>query len=185
MIETNLLRGERVRLTALNTDDLPTIARWEEHSEYQRNFDASPALPRSIGQLTRWLEDEQQLKNQFLFAIRLVEDNTLIGILDISGISWAHQVGWLAIGIGEAQHRGKGYGYEASRLALKFAFHEINLHRVQLSVFSYNPRAIALYEKLGFQREGVFREFLQRDGQRHDMILYGLLRHEWEKSLKA
>jgi RimJ/RimL family protein N-acetyltransferase len=38
---------------------------------------------------------------------------------------------------------------------------------------------MALLEKLGFRREGVFRDFLERDGERHDMLLYGLLRPEW------
>jgi RimJ/RimL family protein N-acetyltransferase len=61
---------------------------------------------------------------------------------------------------------------------------ELNLHRVQLTVFSYNERAIALYEKLGFQREGVYREFIQRDGRRYDMYLYGLLRREWKANQK-
>jgi RimJ/RimL family protein N-acetyltransferase len=65
------------------------------------------------------------------------------------------------------------------RLALDYAFSELNLHRVQLTVFAYNARAIALYEKLGFVREGVYREFLHRDGVRYDMYLYGLLRREW------
>ena len=73
-----------------------------------------------------------------------------------------------------------GYGREAIELTLKFAFHELNLHRIQLTVFSYNERAIALYESFGFKREGVFREHLQRDGRRYDMYLFGLLRHEWE-----
>ncbi len=70
-------------------------------------------------------------------------------------------------------------------LALRFAFNELNLYRVQLTVFSYNERAINLYEKLGFQREGVFREHIQRDGRRHDMILYGLLRQEWTEHLNS
>jgi RimJ/RimL family protein N-acetyltransferase len=183
-MNTNLLQGEHVRLTALNADDLPTIARWQEHSEYQRMFDASPAYPRSIAQLTQWLNGEPQGRDAFLFGVRVLEGDDLIGFMDISGIIWAMQVGWLGIGIGERQYWGKGYGSEATRLALKFAFHEINLHRVQLTVFSYNTRAIKLYEKLGFQREGVFREFLHRDGQRHDMLLYSLLRREWEESLK-
>jgi RimJ/RimL family protein N-acetyltransferase len=64
-------------------------------------------------------------------------------------------------------------------LLLDFAFNEINLHRVFLTVFSYNQRAIRLYEKLGFQREGIYREHLQRDGQRFDMLHYGILRREW------
>jgi RimJ/RimL family protein N-acetyltransferase len=183
-MNANLLRGEKVHLTALNPDDLPTIARWQEHSDYQRLFDASPAYPRSIAQLTRWLEGEQQSRDVFLFAVHLLDGDNLIGYLDISGIIWSLQVGWLGIGIGDPQHRGKGYGYDASRLALKFAFHEINLHRLQLTVFSYNTHAIALYEKLGFLREGAYREFLHRDGQRYDMLLYGLLRREWEPFLK-
>ena len=74
---------------------------------------------------------------------------------------------------------GRIYGAEALGLALQFAFQELNLHRVQLTVFSYNQRAIALYEKLGFQREGIFREHLERDGTRFDMYLYGILRPEW------
>jgi len=89
---------------------------------------------------------------------------------------------WLAIGIGDHANWGQGYGREAIKLMLGFAFNELNLYRVQLSVFSYNQRALALYEKLGFQREGTFREFLHRDGQRYDMFLYGLLRREWEQS---
>jgi len=86
----------------------------------------------------------------------------------------------MSIGLGDSANWGKGYGDEATRLALGFAFNELNLHRVQLTVFAYKPRAIHLYEKLGFQKGGIYREFLQRDGRRFDMYLYGLLRHEWE-----
>ena len=70
---------------------------------------------------------------------------------------------------------GRGIGFDQ-------CFDELNLHRVQLTVFDYNKRAIALYEKLGFQHEGTFREFLHRDGRRYDMHLYGLLRREWQTS---
>jgi RimJ/RimL family protein N-acetyltransferase len=66
-------------------------------------------------------------------------------------------------------------------VGLRFAFHELNLFRVCLTVFSYNAAAIALYEQLGFTREGTYREHIERDGQRYDMVLYGLLRPEWEK----
>jgi RimJ/RimL family protein N-acetyltransferase len=62
---------------------------------------------------------------------------------------------------------------------LNYAFSELNMHRIQLTVFSYNERAIALYERLGFRREGTHREQILRDGKRYDMYLYGLLRREW------
>jgi RimJ/RimL family protein N-acetyltransferase len=64
-------------------------------------------------------------------------------------------------------------------LVIHYAFDELNLHRLQLSVIAYNARAIAMYEKLGFVREGNYREFVERDGARHDLLLYGLLRPEW------
>ena len=176
---TALLRGEHLRLTALAKEDLTTIERWQHNNTFLRFFDALPAYPKSETALGQWLEERQKEKDAFLFAVRPLDQNTLLGYVELEGILWAHQVGWLSIAIGDPSHWGQGYGTEAMQLLLAFAFDELNLHRVQLTVFSYNLRAIALYEKLGFQREGTFREFMQRDGKRHDMHLYGLLRSEW------
>lgn len=64
---------------------------------------------------------------------------------------------------------------------MDFAFRELNLHRLQLITISYNERAINLYEKLGFKREGVYREAVFRDGKRYDMYLYGILDREWSQ----
>ncbi|MCL4252318.1 MAG: GNAT family N-acetyltransferase, partial [Anaerolineae bacterium] len=62
---------------------------------------------------------------------------------------------------------------------LRFAFMDLNLHRLELNVFSYNARAIRSYEKIGFMREGVLRETLYRDGVYHDIHVMGILRREW------
>jgi RimJ/RimL family protein N-acetyltransferase len=180
MAETKLLVGPNVRLTALGPDNLPALARWYEDVEFLRLFDAIPAAPRAQSALREWLDERQKARDGFLFGMQLHDGDELIGVVELDGILWNQQVGWLSIGIGDAARRGQGYGAEALRLALDFAFRELNLHRVQLTVFSYNTAAIALYEKLGFQREGTYREFLHRDGLRHDMYLYGLLRREWE-----
>lgn len=177
----DILRGERVRLTALTNHDLPALAAWQRDSQYLRLLDAEPAHPRGETQLAAWLEEEQKSKTAFLFAVRRLEGDDVIGYLALDGILWPHRSAWLTIGIGDPAHRGQGYGTEALRLALRFAFHELNLRRVQLTVFSYNERAIAVYERLGFRREGTYREALERDGQLHDMYLYGLLRREWEE----
>ena len=66
------------------------------------------------------------------------------------------------------------------RVILRFAFTELNLHRVSLTVFDYNQRAIRSYEKAGFRMEGRQRGFLKREGQRWDLIYMGILRSEWE-----
>jgi RimJ/RimL family protein N-acetyltransferase len=66
------------------------------------------------------------------------------------------------------------------RLLVDYAFTDLNLYRLQLTVLAYNDRAIRLYERIGFKHEGTFREFGERDGSRYDMRLYGLLLPEWE-----
>ena len=179
MMPSKLLQGTRIRLTALTSDDLPVMARWYEDAGFLRMYDARPALPRTEPALARWLEGIPKSERDVVFAIRTVDRDDLIGKLELDGILWTHGVCGIAIAIGDPANRGKGYGTEAAQLALAFAFDELNLHRVQATVFSYNERSLALFEKLGFQREGVYREFLQRDGRRYDMLLYGLLDREW------
>ena len=180
MTPSMLLRGNRVRLTALTQSDLPTVVQWHQNPDFLRLFDALPAYPKTEEALTQWLEDMRKATDAFLFAVRTLDNDELIGYVELDGILWTHRVSGVSIAIGEVKYREKGYGYEVMQLVLQFAFDELNLHRIQLTVFSYNERAIALYEKLGFQREGVHREHLQRDGKRYDMYLYGLLRSEWE-----
>jgi RimJ/RimL family protein N-acetyltransferase len=179
MLSPQLLAGRRVRLTALTSDDLPTIARWHQDADFMRLFDTRPAAPRAANTFESWLEEYNRSANGYLFAIRPIDGDELLGFLELEGVMWVHGHAWLSIAIGDPALQGQGYGTEALQLALRFAFQELNLHRVQLTVFSYNQRAIALYEKLGFQREGVYREHLQRDGMRYDMYLYGILRPEW------
>lgn len=143
-------------------------------------WNSSPALPRNEEAIFEWIDKTGKANDEITFAIRLNDGDELIGTIALDGIEWSNQVAGLSIGIGSPSNRNQGYGYEATQLALTYAFYELNLYRVQYTVFSYNQVSIALCEKCGFQREGVYREYIQRDGKRYDMYLYGLLRHEWE-----
>lgn len=173
-----LLQGRSVRLDGCTEADLPTMAEWYADIDFLRALDARVASPKLAHGLKDWLADDRSSKNSFVFAVRLLENRQLVGLVELEGILWQHQVAWLSMAIGPA-HQSQGYGSEALQLILEYGFQELNLHRVQLTVFSYNARAIALYERTGFQHEGTSREFLLRDGLRHDMLLYGILRPEW------
>ncbi len=178
MLGADLLRGEKVYLSAWTKDDIPVITRWFQNAEFMRLLDAAPARPKPESYPEEMIAEAHKSKNAFSFAIHTIGDDRLIGLVELDGIEWPHGVAWL--GIGEPAYWGGGYGREATALMVRFGFWELNLYRIQLTVFSYNTRAIAAYEKVGFVREGTFRQFLQRDGQRYDMFLYGLLRPEWE-----
>jgi RimJ/RimL family protein N-acetyltransferase len=156
------------------------MTKWYQDGGFLRLLDAVAAYPRPKGELANWLSEANKSSHDILFAIRTLEEDRLLGYVELDGILWNQQVAHVSIAIGERAYWGRGYGADALRLALRFGFDELNLHRVGTTVFSYNTRALALYEKLGFQREGVLREFLHRDGKRYDMYWYGLLRHEWE-----
>lgn len=179
------LRGDKVRLAALIEEDAETIATWQEDTDLLRRLDAQAAAPKSPAQLRRWLGQRQERPDGYLFAVRPVDGAILLGYAELDGILWTHRTAWLSIVIGPRDHWGRGFGQEAMRLLLWFAFAELNLHRVQLTVFADNERAIRLYEGLGFRREGAFREFVQRDAARQDMLLYGLLASEWREGRAA
>ena len=170
-----MFHGEKIRLTALRTEDLPEYRRWNSEAGFGRHYNSSPIREISEKQADEWFNEHSE--RDFRFAVRPVGHENFMGICAIEDIEWPHRVGWLSIALG-SNFQGSGCGTEAMRLLINYAWNELNLHRLQLTVFDYNKPAIAMYEKLGFQKEGVFREFLQRDGKRHDMYLYGMLASE-------
>jgi RimJ/RimL family protein N-acetyltransferase len=177
-LSNNLFVGRLVRLTAPNSEDAEIVARWSRDTEYHRLGDNDPAYPQSTRQAKEWLEHDSD--SSFNFIIRTLNDDRLIGGVGLWLESWTHKEAWVGIGIGERECWDNGYGTDAMRLILRYAFMELNLQRVSLGVFAHNPRAIRSYEKAGFQREGLIRGDSRRDGQRWDSVFMGILCDEWE-----
>jgi RimJ/RimL family protein N-acetyltransferase len=103
----------------------------------------------------------------------------LIGLTTFSNLDPDNGSVLFHITIGEPDAWGRGYGTEATGLMLELAFKRIGLHRVTLSVFSFNERAIRSYQKSGFRLEGRAREAILRDSQRFDELSMGVLATEW------
>jgi RimJ/RimL family protein N-acetyltransferase len=85
------------------------------------------------------------------------------------------------ITIGEKEYWGHGFGTEATDLMLEHAFTQLGLHRIALSVFSFNERAVRSYQKSGFFVEGRAREAIWRGGRFWDEISMSVLDHEWRR----
>ena len=179
MLGSGLLSGPRVRLCRLERADAAAVASWYADPEFMRLFGAEVAFPKSEAQIGAEIDAASRSTKCYLFGVRTVEDDRLIGRAAVEDVLWQHGVAWLSIAL-DHPYWGQGYGSEALDLLLRFAFTEMNLHRLQLTVFDYNERARVLYKRFGFRREGVFRQFLLRDGKRHDMLLMGLLAREWQ-----
>jgi RimJ/RimL family protein N-acetyltransferase len=185
-MDPTLLRGEQTRLAATNWEanaEAEVAAAWCSDPEFQHFFDAGPAR-QVTAQAFKTSQasapgDAGARDSAYSYAIRALADDQLLGFVDLEIQPWCHRNGWVTIGIGLRECWGKGYGTDAMRVLLRFAFAELNLERVTLQVFAYNERAQRSYLKAGFQVEGRQRERLRRGSRRYDMIFMGILRDEW------
>lgn len=180
----DVYRGSLVRLSAVDSQEIgKTYSTRSRDSELMRLFSSGPARTHSVRASETFYEKEVNAnpEGHYWFSIRALEDDRLIGETDLDIGSRLTHDAVVGIGIYHREDWGKGYGTEAMKLALRFAFLELNLNRVTLTVFEFNPRAIRSYEKAGFRQEGRLRGALLKDGKRWDMIYMGILFDDWKK----
>jgi RimJ/RimL family protein N-acetyltransferase len=172
------LVGPRVVLRHHRLDDLPKVRRWYRDPELARLTRYS-LTPMSADEVDRFFHARLLSPGSVAYAIDLRADSRLVGLTTFSNLDPDNGSVLFHITIGEADAWGHGYGTEATGLMLELAFERIGLHRVGLSVFSFNERAIRSYQKSGFRLEGRDREAIVRDGERFDQLTMGILAHEW------
>lgn len=182
-MNTQLFRGEKVRLTAFNLDkDAEAMSAWSHDADFLHRTTTEAAMPIPAPAYKKKIEDwmkDMDKNEMFVFAIRQKEDDSLIGTAQIYWIEWSHGAGHFAINIGKPENRNKGLGGEAMRLLLRYAFHEMNLHRMAAFVSSWNAEALRFFARFGFVEEFRRREALYILGQRYDQVGISLLREEW------
>jgi RimJ/RimL family protein N-acetyltransferase len=83
--------------------------------------------------------------------------------------------------IGEKTYWSQGYGTDALRTLLGFAFDEMNMNRVELTVYDFNERGQAAYKKAGFVEEGRRRQALYTEAAYHDIVVMSVLKDEWQR----
>ena len=172
-----MIRGQKTKLRAIEREDLPIFVRWFNDPEVRQYL--AMYMPMSMAEEEKWFERQLEDQDSRIFAIE-TEDGVHIGNCGLHNFDWKNRRAVLGISIGEKEYWGKGYGSDAVRTLLGFAFGEMNLHRVQLEVHDFNPRAIRCYEKCGFRHEGRLREARFSDGRYHDELMMGILREEFE-----
>lgn len=189
-IDNQLFEGRDIRFGPIDHEKDPGIeSSWTHDALFMRMFDLSPARPMSAAMVKKQYEKlEKQVeeeKNLYYFSVRSKADDRLIGKAAIEWIEWTNSNAFLRLGIGAAEDRRKGYGSQALQMMLRFAFAELNLYRVTANVQEYNEPAIGLLQKYGFVEEVRRRQGLDRDGLRWDLLVFGLLRDEWQDQAPA
>ena len=171
-----MILGQKTRLRPIDREDIPTFVRWLNDPEVRQYLKIY--LPMSKAEEEEWFETQMEDDSGRVFGIE-TEESVLIGNVGLSDLDWKNRSAFLGIVIAEKEYWGRGSGSDAIVALLRFAFGEMNLHRIYLSAFDSNQRAIRCYEKCGFRHEGRAREALFRDGRYHDALQLTVLRHEF------
>ena len=175
-----MLEGRLVKLRSQEVSDAERMHRWINDRE----------VTATLGNRYLWslAAEEEFLRNRVSkaptfenqsFAIETTEGRH-IGSIGLHRIAPENRNGELGIMIGEKDCWSQGYGTDAIITLLRFAFGEMNLHRVELHVYADNARGIACYRKCGFVEEVRQRQFRYRAGRWIDGLVMGVLKREFE-----
>ena len=174
------IRGERVALGPLHRGLLPRIERW--YNEFRTvDLGGDDPRPRSAESIAATWEPllRGEREDWIGFAIYALPDLRPIGIANIRDFSNPHGTAEFGITIGDAADRGQGFGTEATRLLLDYAFTVLGVHNIWLDTPAYNAGAIRAYEKAGFREIGRRRGARTLAGTRYDVVLMDCLADEF------
>ena len=171
-----MLQGARVKLRAMDPDDVPTL--WEYWGDVDVAMRASnrPPKPFTLEETRKVFGDLAERDDLVRFVIDAGGD--VVGDCMLHSIDKHNRCCEIGIALGKP-HWGKGYGQEAVSLLVAFAFEHHNMHRVGLEVLADDERAVGCYRKAGYVEEGRFRSRDWVEGAYHDVMVMGILEEEW------
>jgi RimJ/RimL family protein N-acetyltransferase len=181
-----MIYGERIRLRAVEKEDLSLFAHWLNDPEVRHGL--SLYLPLSMQDEEAWFEQMCKRPDEekpLVIEIKTEDGWEPVGNCALFGLDWRVRLAEIGIFIGAKQHWNQGYGTDVMKLMLRHGFETLNLNRIHLRVHANNPRAKRAYEKAGYVLEGRMRQAHFDQGEYHDVFFMSVLRSEWLESQKS
>ncbi|HET9614514.1 MAG TPA: GNAT family protein [Candidatus Limnocylindrales bacterium] len=172
------LTGDEVVLRRHVAENLGAFQRWYSDPDVVRLTRYQDG-PMRRDEIERFFAARALGPDSLAMAIHLRDTGRLIGTCALSQLDPDNGSALFHITIGEKDAWGRGYGTEATKLLVDHAFSGLGLHRVALTVFAFNERAIRSYRSVGFVMEGRAREAIWREGRWWDEISMSVLDSEW------
>lgn len=183
-LQTNGLDLREVELKPLNVANIKTHFEWNNDPELNYFDSEQPYEVESFADFKRRFEHMLNDADPSMRDFEIhAEDGTLIGLAYVININPHHRHATIGVTLGDRNYWGKGYGRASMRKLLAYCFETMNLHRVSAETFEYNDAWRRLVVGMGFSKEGVARDYLQRDGQFWDKEVYALLKPEYDPSI--
>lgn len=180
-----MLRGEKVILRALTREDLAQLCAFNNDVEVELAGGGDPPMPQSLARLQAEFDARVSQGGRDDAGFAIEADGKFIGQCALFQFEHTAQTCMLGITIGDKAYWGRGYGRDAVRVLLDYAFRLRNLHRVWLSVNGNNERGLRAYKACGFVEEGRLRAHAWSNGAYIDLVHMGILRTEWAAQSSA
>jgi RimJ/RimL family protein N-acetyltransferase len=173
-----------VYLRAGERSDIPSFVQWMNDSRTSRTL--AVVAPISIASEEAWFDRmlESQGRDGYFFTICLIEDDRPIGTIGLFDLDLRNGNAGLGISIGDPADTNQGRGSDALRALVGWAFDTLRLERVWLDVYDFNPRAAAVYERVGFVHEGTLRHAVFRHGRFVDVLRMAVLADDWRTAAR-
>jgi RimJ/RimL family protein N-acetyltransferase len=167
-----MIAGDLVILRALEEEDLERCYRWMNDPMIVRTLKSRYPMP--FHQEAKWLEAAVDATGERHFAVERREDREHIGNASIHDIDWVSRTAAFGLFIGEPAAWNRGFGSDAIKTLVRFAFEEMNLRKLKVSVFDYNDRAKHVLLQAGFVQEAKLVEEFYREGTYHDLVILSI-----------
>lgn len=178
-MSTPTIETERLVLRPFTREDAAAVRRLAGDREVAATTMHLPH-PYPEGAAESWIDrhaPDYAAGRGVVWAITRREGDSLVGAVGLT-VDPEMRRGELGYWIGREEW-GRGWATEAARAAVRFGFEVLRLDRIVARHLASNPASGAVMRKLGMQAEGTLRRHVLKWGERHDVVVYGLLREEW------
>jgi len=178
-----ILKGNIVTLRPIEEDDLEFVREMFNNPDIEAMV-VGWSWPVSRYQQRKWFEKISDDFNSMRFIIETTKDG-VVGVQMLNKLDFKNRVATTGgIKIGKKNLREKGIGFDTGMTLFRYLFDELQMNRVDSCVIGYNSASIKLVEKQGYKLEGVRRRYVYKNGEYHDLLLYGLLREDYYATIK-
>lgn len=167
--------GDKVVLRAINASDNEMLLEMINDPETERMLGGS-SRPLSLENQLQWFNSLKNDEHILRCIVETKESDKAIGTVILSDIDQKNGSAQIHIKLSPHGVRGKGYGTDAINAMVGYAFGELRLHSVYAEVLAYNTVSQKVFEKCSFEKDGVLRSRVYKNGQYVDVISYSIIR---------
>lgn len=169
--------GNNIILRAISKNDAKLLLDLINDPETEKMLGGS-SFPVSLEEQEKWIATQCERSDILRCIVAQKGNEEGIGTVILSDIDNKNGVAQVHIKMDKQKGRGKGYGTEALKTIVKYAFDELRLNCVYAEILEYNIVSQKLFEKCGFHREAILRERVYKGGKYINVITYSRLQKD-------